>query len=100
MTEVEDPPLGTPATQDAHAMTKGAGLDIVDLNPNHITIDTEVTANTNTAETAPDHSVDPPTTATPAIGAPAHIAIKEILLIENLLLTATHPEMSADLNIA
>ena len=100
MSEVEDPPLGTPATQDAHAMTTGTGLDTVALDPNCITIDIEVTANMNTTETVPGHSTDPPIAATLTIGAPAHTATKEIHLTENVLLTTTPLEMTADLDIA
>ena len=100
MTEVEDPPLGTPATQDAHTMTTGTGLDTVALDPNHITIDIEVTVDMNITKTAPGHSTDPPITATLTIGAPAHIATEEIHLIENLPLTTTLLKMTAYLNIA
>ena len=81
-------------------MTKGTGLDTVALNPNHITIDIEVTADMDTAETAPDHSADPPIAATLTTGVPAHTTIEEIHLTENLLLTATPPKMTVDLDIA
>ena len=96
MTEVEDPPLGTPVTLDIHAMTTGTGLDTVALNPDCITTDIGVTANMNTAETIPDHSTDPPH----VIGAPVHIATKETCPTENLHLTAIPLEMTEDLDIA
>ena len=100
MTGEGDHPLGNPVTPDIHAMTTGTGLDSAALDPDLITMDTGVTADMNTAGTAPGHSIGLPATAHHIIGAPAHTTTTKTLPTIDHLLTAIPPEMTADLNIA
>ena len=97
MTGEGDPPLGNLVTPDVHAMTTGTGLDSVALDPDLITMDTGVTADMNTAGTAPGHSIGLPATAHHVIGAPAHTTTAETLPTIDHLLATIPPEMTADL---
>ena len=81
-------------------MTTEIGLDSVTLSTDLVTTDTGVIADMTTAGITPDPSIDLPVTAPHVTGAPAHTTTTETLPTTDLLLTATPPEITADLDIA
>ena len=99
MTEVGNPPLDIPATQDVHAMTTGTDPDSVTLNSSPITTAIGVVATKTLIKVTPDHSTDLPTATSHVTEAPAPTTAIVIHPTTDPRLTGTLPKMTADPNI-
>ena len=99
MTGVEDPPLDTIVTPDAHTMIIRIDPDSVapDLTP--VTTDTGVVAARTPTEVTPDHSIDLPIAVSHDTKALVPTTTAATHLTTDLHLIGILPEMTADLDI-
>ena len=74
---VTDQHLGIIATSGITTMTIGTGMDSVDLDLAHTTLDIGVTVAVTLTEVIPDHFTGPPTIALCTTGAPVHTTTAE-----------------------